>query len=61
MSDIEFYLSSCNVCLKFSRSNLKEPLLNHEIPNLPFYKVGLDIAEYMVIVFFFYIIKFLHG
>lgn len=45
-SDIESFVNSCSICLKFSRSNNREPLLSHDIPNIPFYKVGSDITEY---------------
>lgn len=38
-------IESCSVCQKFRRSNVSEPLLCHEIPNIPFLKVGADIAE----------------
>jgi hypothetical protein len=46
MAEIETYISRCPVCLKYSRSNTPEPLLSHEIPDLPFNKIGLDIAQH---------------
>lgn len=44
-SHIENYILSCPVCLKFSKSKIKEPMLAHDIPDIPFYKVAMDIAE----------------
>lgn len=46
MSDIESYISGCSLCLKYSRSNTQDPLINHNIPEIPFNKVGIDIAEH---------------
>ncbi|XP_050533909.1 uncharacterized protein K02A2.6-like [Daktulosphaira vitifoliae] len=45
-NEIENWISACPVCLKFSSSKTKEPLKSHFIPNIPFYKIALDIAEY---------------
>jgi hypothetical protein len=45
-SDIKNLISACDVCQKYSRSNIKYPLLSHEIPSIPFYKVAVDIAEF---------------
>lgn len=44
--------------MKHSRSNQKDPLLSHEIPEVPFMKLGADIAEfagrdYLVVVDYF--------
>ncbi|CAI6350058.1 unnamed protein product [Macrosiphum euphorbiae] len=44
-SEIENYIGACNICLKFSKSKIKEPIKSHEIPMIPFYKIGMDIAE----------------
>lgn len=44
-SNIQNYISACAVCLKFSRNKVKEPLLSHSIPDFPFLKIGIDIAE----------------
>jgi len=44
-SQIENYIISRPVCLKFSKSKIKEPMLAHDIPDLPFYKIAMDIAE----------------
>jgi len=32
--------------LKYSRSQVKEPIINIKVPDIPFYKVSVDIAEY---------------
>lgn len=44
--DIQHFIEACYVCQRFSRSNIKEPLISHEIPNVPYFKVGFDIAEF---------------
>jgi len=44
-SNIQNYITAYAVCLKFSRSKVKEPLLSHSIPDFPFLKIGIDIAE----------------
>ncbi|XP_022169538.1 uncharacterized protein K02A2.6-like [Myzus persicae] len=44
--DIESFIESCNVCLKFSCSKVKEPMLCHDIPELPYTKIGMDIAQF---------------
>jgi len=44
-SYIENFISACNVCQKYSKSKTKEPMLSHEIPDIPFMKVAMDIAE----------------
>jgi len=45
LSDIESFIAGCSVCMKYSRANTQEPLINHTIPEIPFNKVGVDIAE----------------
>lgn len=57
-SDIKNLVSSCAVCQKYQRSNKTEPLLNHDIPSLPFNKLAADIAEfqgksYLVVIDFY--------
>ncbi|KAF0691262.1 Integrase H2C2 domain-containing protein, partial [Aphis craccivora] len=44
-SEIENYIGAYKTCLKFSISKIKEPIKSHEIPMIPFYKIGMDIAE----------------
>ncbi|XP_060865999.1 uncharacterized protein K02A2.6-like [Metopolophium dirhodum] len=44
-SDVKNFIEKCELCRKVSISKIKEPLLQHEIPELPFQKIGIDIAE----------------
>lgn len=44
--DIENLVSKCEKCEKYRNSNVKEPMMTHEIPELPFEKIGCDIFEY---------------
>lgn len=44
--DVEKYVNKCKICEKFQRSSRKEPLINQEIPEYPFVKICMDIAEY---------------
>lgn len=44
-NDIEKLINSCDVCNKYSNSNCKEPMLSHEIVDIPWYKVGIDLFE----------------
>lgn len=41
---IENFIESYNVCVKFSRSKIKEPLKCHDVPEISFYKIRMDIA-----------------
>nr|XP_039271033.1 uncharacterized protein K02A2.6-like [Styela clava] len=45
-ADIVDYISKCKTCLKHRRSNQKEPLISHEIPNIPWSTVASDIFYY---------------
>ncbi|CAI6357006.1 unnamed protein product [Macrosiphum euphorbiae] len=45
VSDITNCVSQCETCLKFSKNKIKEPLKSHSIPDYPFQKIGIDIAE----------------
>lgn len=45
-SDIEDKIFNCKICDQFSKNNMKEPLIPHDIPSIPFHKVGCDIATY---------------
>lgn len=56
--DIDDFISKCSACLKYSRNVIKEPLIAHERPKIPFAKVGTDILtfggrDYLVIVDYF--------
>lgn len=42
-AEIENLIARCPVCEKYSNSNVKEPLIPHDIPNIPFNKVASDI------------------
>lgn len=46
LSDVRNLIMSCNICQTVQRSKIKEPLKSHDIPEIPFHKVGVDIAEY---------------
>lgn len=45
-SDIINLTEDCMICNKFKRSQIKQNLLNHKIPNGPLIKIGMDITEY---------------
>lgn len=44
--EIENVVNKCKICEKFQANNCKEMLFNHEIPGLPFQKVGADILHF---------------
>lgn len=44
--DLEQLIQSCGVCNSFRKSNIKQPLIPHEIPNTPWTKVGADIFHF---------------
>ena len=43
---IENLISNCELCNKYYRSNIKEPIIQHDIPLRAFEKVGCDVLEY---------------
>ena len=45
-NDINEMLAKCSTCLKYRRENQREPLTPHEVPLLPWQKLGADIFEY---------------
>lgn len=54
-SDVQKFVSSCEVCLKFSKKPVKEPLIQHDRPCIPFIKIASDILtfggyDYLVVV-----------
>lgn len=44
-TQIENYVSKCEICQKYGKSNIKEPLMFHKIEEIPWYKLGMDIFE----------------
>lgn len=53
--DIDTKISKCEVCLKFKYQQPKEPLQPHDIPNMPWVKIGADLfswngQDYLVVV-----------
>ena len=45
-SDITKLILHCPVCLRYSYSNQKEPLINHPIPDRPWQVVATDLFEW---------------
>ena len=45
-SDVKNKIENCEICLRNSNNNRKQPLMNHEPVTLPFEKVGIDLAEF---------------
>ena len=45
-NDINEMLAKCSTCLMYRRENKREPLTLHEVPLLPWQKLGADIFEY---------------
>lgn len=45
-NEIENLVANCRTCEKFQRSNRKQNMICHEIPERPFQKIGVDICEY---------------
>lgn len=43
---LEEYVRRCFICQTYQNNNIKEPLIPHSIPNLPFSKIGVDIMEW---------------
>lgn len=46
MNDIDNLITKCSVCEKYRPNNVKEPMLSHEIPLLPFEKIAVDILDF---------------
>ena len=54
-SDIENIVNSCEACQEYRNKQSNEPIINHEIPTIPWTKVGTDIFHlrgkpYLIIV-----------
>lgn len=45
-SDIEDVVRRCQVCKRYQRSNIKEPMILREFPESPFENIASDILEY---------------
>lgn len=45
-ADMKSFISECKICNKYAKSQQRKTIINHQIPELPFNKVGIDIAEY---------------
>ena len=57
-AEVREFVASCPTCQRFANQQQKEPLIPHEVPELPWNKVGMDIMElnnknYLVVVDFF--------
>lgn len=58
LKDIEDFVLNCQTCQRHSRSNIKQPLKVHEVPDLPWSKIGMDFAhikgsDYLIIIDYF--------
>lgn len=42
---IEDKITKCQICQQFRKLQHAEPLISHEIPDIPFYKVGIDFLQ----------------
>ena len=45
-TEIKDYVQKCDVCLAHRSSPGKEPILQHEVPERPWAKVGVDLCEF---------------
>lgn len=43
---IEDFVRKCFICQTYQNNNVKEPLISHDIPELPFSKLGVDIMDF---------------
>lgn len=44
--DIENKIGLCAICEKYSKSKTKDTLISHDIPDIPFNKVGCDLCDF---------------
>ncbi|XP_008484631.1 uncharacterized protein K02A2.6-like, partial [Diaphorina citri] len=45
-NDLENFISKCYLCEKYQRAKTNETMLSHDVPNLPFEQLGMDIMTY---------------
>ena len=45
-SEIEDFVSTCEICTKYQGNNRKEPPIPHAVPSRPWSKVGADLFEF---------------
>jgi len=45
-SDIKNIVENCEVCMKYRNNNSKEPLIPHNIPQIPWFKLGTDLFHF---------------
>ena len=45
-SQFKEYMSKCDICLRHSSAQQKEPLLQHEVPARPWTKVAADLCDF---------------
>ena len=45
-SDVKDFVSKCDVCLAYRRSQTKEPLLQHEVISRPWAKLAADLCDF---------------
>ena len=44
-TDIGHNTASCEVCLRYRPKQQAEPLMPHQVPKYPYYKVGVDLFD----------------
>ena len=44
--DVRNAVKLCDVCMKYKPAQQKEPLVPHDVPSLPWFKIGVDIFEH---------------
>ena len=45
-TELKDYISNCDICLAHRHSPSKESLVQHEFPDCPWSKVGIDLCEF---------------
>ncbi|CAI6364555.1 unnamed protein product [Macrosiphum euphorbiae] len=45
-SDIKNIVENCKVCMKYRNNNSKEPLIPHDITQIPWFKLGTDLFHF---------------